>query len=315
MMYMPLNYNQINLMAGSTHPASVKSFNNISFSFWQRSLYQRMASVLEFEGLPEGWKGKNKDFLIWCLFYFGFVGVFKKDELGTVFNPCTLNGYNFYYQPTEFVVTNPTIPTGSQRFTIGEDGELLKLTPDYLGTFDIVNYYAEKLSTLDGAINMSLINNKFAYVLGAKNKSASAAIKTIFDRINSGEPTVIYDNLIQDMGKDHENPFQFLERPNLKQSYLTTDQLNDFQTLINNFDAEIGIPTIPNEKKERMVTSEADSRKIDSISRSTVWLETLQESLVDVNRLIDGNITVSLRFADTGTEEPVEDEEDEENGM
>ena len=306
MPYIPINYDNINLMAGSTNPSTVKSYNNRTFAFWERSLFQRAASTVKFDDLPEGWRGSVHDFLYYCLFKFGFVAAFKTNELGNVFQPCSLSGYNFWYQPTTALIANPTL-TQSLELEIGKDCELIKLTPDYMGVWDIISYYAETLSLLDNAINMSLINSKFSLILGAKNKSAATALKEILDKVNKGEPAVIYDRRIEDTAKGTDTPFQIIDFGNIKEKYLTTDQLNDFNTLINNFDAEVGIPTIPNEKKERMVTSEADSRKVDSMSRSVIWLETLTESLIGVNSLLGTDIKVSLRYAEDETE-PVEEE-------
>lgn len=293
--YYPLNYNQLNVVAGSYSPSSVKAYNNLTFAYWERSLFQRAASVLKID-VPKQWDGKTKDFFIYCLYRFGFVGIFETEEYGITFQPGTLSGFDWFYQPTEFILSNPA---KSARFEIGTECELLKLTPDYWGIWDIISYYAEKLSTLDNAINMSLINNKFAFILGAKTKSAAQALKKMLDKINKGDPAVIYDSRIMDSeeNRNSESPFQFLERRNLKESYLTTDQLKDFNTILNNFDCEVGIPTIPYEKKERMVQSEAESRIVDAVSRLTIWKETLDSSLKEVKALYPGlNLNIELRY-------------------
>ena len=296
MNYLPFNYEQINIGAGTYNPSPVKSYNNRTFTIWERALFQRATSVIKSE-LPEDWDGTIKDFFYYCLFRFGFVCIFDRPEVGLSFQPCTLSGYDFYYQPTDALITNPTL-TESLRLKIGTDCELLKLTPDFFGVWDIISYYAEKLSTLDNAINMSLINNKFAFILGARNKIAGQALKKMLDKINKGEPAVIYDMKLLNDPTDKEEPFQVWERKSsLKESYLTTDQLKDFQTLLNNFDNEIGIPTIPYEKKERMVTDEAKSRQLDAQSRSTIWLECLQSSAERVKRLYpDIELNFELRY-------------------
>lgn len=293
MSYKPLNYNKINCIAGHYFPSMVKSYNNAAFAFWERSLFQRCQSVLKVEGLPDEWSSSTRDFFYYCILRFGFVCVFNSDKFGLSFQPCTLKGYDFYYQPNSVVVANPYL---QEEFTIGEDTELIKLTPDYEGITDIVTYYAEKLAVLDNAINMSLINNKFAYFLGARNKGMAQALKKMLDKINKGEPAVVYDQRIINDTTDKDVPYQFFERQNLKQSYITTDQLQDFQTIINNFDSEIGIPTIPYQKKERMVTDEAVSKTSDAISRATIWIETLNDSSKLVNDMFGTNIAFSLRY-------------------
>lgn len=293
MQYTPFNYQNMNIEAGTYNPSMVKSYNNKTYAFWERALFQRACSTLKIN-VPDEWKGKPKDFLYYVLFKFGYCVISKNDKYGHFFQPCTLSGYNFYYQPTEALISNPLM---QKKLKIGKDCEILKLTPDYFGIWDIISYYAEKLSVLDNAINMSLINNKFAFLWGARNKAAGEALKKMLDKVNSGEPAVIYDQKLLNDPTDKEIPFQIIDRPNLKNSYLTTDQLQDFQTLLNNFDCEIGIPTIPYQKKERMVVSEAESRAIDATSRSIVWYETIKNSINEVKALYpEINLDVSLRY-------------------
>lgn len=295
-MYHPLNYSAMTKADAAYIPSMVKNRNNKTYEFWERSLFQRACSTLEFD-VPEEWKGAPKDYLYFCLFYYGFVAVFEEKELGTVFNPCSFNGYNIYYQPTNALVANPYFKDETSRnYIIGKECEIIKLTPDYRGIWDIISYYAEKLSILDNAINMSLINNKFAYFLGARNKAAAETLKKAMDKMNRGEPAVILDSKLVNDPTDKDVPWQFLERTNLKNSYITSDQLMDFQTLLNNFDTEIGIPVLPYQKKERMVTSEAESKIIDATSRSIVWYETLSNSIDIVNDHYNLGLSVKLRY-------------------
>lgn len=295
MSYLPLNYDKLNKIENSYIPSMVKNRNNLVYAFWERSLFQRACSTLIIN-VPETWKGNIKDFLYYCLFRFGFISVFETPEFGKVFNPCTLKGMDFYYQPTDCIISNPALEEDLE-LKIGEKCELLKLTPDYMGIWDIIGYYAEKMAILDNAINLSIINNKFAYLLGAKTKAVAEALKKIFDKVNRGEPAVFYDTKIQDDPATKTEPFQYIERKSLKENYITDLQLRDMQTLLNNFDAEVGIPTIPYQKKERMVTSEAESREIDSTSRSVIWYDTLKNSMTEVNAMFpDLKLSVELRY-------------------
>lgn len=291
-MYIPFNYEQINLVEGHYSPSQVKIKNNEAFDYWCRSLFQRACSSIIFN-LPDTWQGEVRDFFYYCLFRFGRVAIFNNDKVGLTFQPCQLSGQGWYYQPIKAIISNPEY---SDTLTIHKDCEVIKMTPDYKGIWDIIEYYAYKLALLDTAIDMSLINNKFAFALGAKNKSAAGALKKLMDKINSGEPTVIYDSAITSNDREKNEPFHMLERHNLKESYLTTDQLRDFQTIINQFDCEIGIPTVPYEKKERLIESEAESKQLDATSRATVWLETLKSSLKLVNNTFNTSISVELRY-------------------
>ena len=302
--YIPFNYEQINIAAGSYNPSPVKAYNNKAFAFWARSLFQRALSNVEIE-LPEYWNGTIFDFFCYCLFKFGYVAVFDDVKFGKVFQPASLGGYDFYYSPTYAIIANPALPKSLQ-LSIGDakvdnsDGvcEILKLTPDYYGIYDIVEHYAAKLAELDSGIDMSLINNKFAFFLGAKNKSMGESLKKMMDKISKGEPLVIFDSKMADDPNSKDVPWQSWER-DLKKTYITTDQLADFKTILHQFDSEIGIKTLPIEKKERMIDAEARATDDDAISRSELWIRTFNESAKAVNERFGLNISMKRRESDT----------------
>lgn len=306
--YLPLFYDKINVANGTYIPSSVKPYNNAAFSLWERALFQRACSTLIIK-MPKIWQA-NKDLLYYCLFAFGFVGCGELPELGKWFNPGTLNGFDFYYRPRRFILTNPYY-TESKEMEIGGECEIIKLTPDYMGIWDVITYYAEKLAAIDVAINTAIINSKFAYIVGAKNKAAAGVLKKMFDLVNRGEPAVFFDQKLADDGLENKEPWQALFRDNLKSSYIVTDLLRDFQTIINDFDTEVGIPTIPYEKKERMVTDEAKSKEIDATSRSIVWYDTLRDSFDRANEFLNfdssDRLSVELRYK--GGEESVDSED------
>lgn len=305
--YIPINYHNINVGAGTYNPSPVKAYNNRTFGYWVRALFQRAVSVIEFD-LPDTWQGNIKDFFHYCLFKYGYVAIFDHKELGLVFQPCTLSGFNFFYQPVDALINNPKYDA---TLKIGETCELLKLTPDYIGIWDVIEYYAERFSCLDNAINMSLINCKTPYILGAKNKTASSALKKILDLVNRGEPAVIFDEKLMNDPNTKDTPFQLLELlRDPKSAYLTTDQLADFRTILDNFDAEIGIPCLPYQKKERLVSDEATMRTYDGSARSLTWYNTLTSSIDEVKKLYPQIVlSARLHYADFNESEGVTDDE------
>ena len=294
--FAPLNYPAINLIEGSYVPSAIKKYNNEAFCFWERALFQRALSVLQIE-LPEDWCGTVKDFFYYVLFKRGYMCVFNYEESkSTIFQDCTFGaGFDIYYQPISCIVTNPHF--NSKELNIGEDCEILKLTPDFMGIWDIISYYAEKLALLDCSINTSIINTKLAYIVAAKNKAAAETLKKIYDGINSGNGLEVFDKMVlEDDANSKSEPWQFLERKGLKESYITDKLLMDFNTIMHGFDTEIGIPTLPIEKKERMISDEANMRSIDATSRSKIWVDTFNDSAKAVNEHFGLNIKASLNF-------------------
>lgn len=314
MAYLPLNYDQINLINGTEIP-SVKKNRSASFDYWVRSLFERASSNLIFE-LPDFWEGDIANFLYYCMLKYGFVSVqdltSKSDEgdtIGMCFSPVDLTGINFYYQRTKAILANPTL-TGTYELEIGKDCALLCMTPDKMGIWDVIERYAEMLSNLDNAINISIINNKFPFILGGKTKAAVQALKKLMDKVNSGEPAVFYDMRIMDDVQTKDSPFQFLQQDSLKNSYLTTDQLMDLHTILSDFDSEVGIPTVPYQKKERETAFESESKQSDGQSRALVWERTINQSIKEIKKLYpDLQLSFRLRYGGEANES-VEDNDD-----
>lgn len=298
MNYLPFEYDQINIAAGHYTPSPIKAFNNNYYAYWCRALFQRLQSTII---LDVPWSGTERDFLYFCLFRFGFVAMLDHQDFGFIYQPCTLGGRDIYYQPTYAMISNPKFKnTGKVKYKIHKECEILKATPDFMGCWDIISHYAEKLAGLDSAVNMSIINNKFGYLLWAKTKAAAESLKKAFDKINRGEPIAIVDKAVT--GSTREDiPFNILERPNLRNSYITPDQLNDIRKVIAIFDNEIGIPALDNEKKERLITSEAEMSTNDALSRVTVWNTCLNESFDIINARYGTSMKSTIRHSQDQT--------------
>lgn len=309
--YRPYWSTQINVVNSYITPSTVKYADSASYAFWLRSFYERLLSTIDFE-LPEQWQGEISDFFKWCLVTCGYVAIFETEEFGLSFQPGSLGGYSFYYQPTYILISNPKF---NKRLDIHEECELLKMTPDYLGLWDIIHRFALECSLMDPGINMSLINNKYAKMFFAKNKNASETIKKAMDLINRGEPGIVLDDELAD-DRNKEAPFQFWIDEDLQKKYITDKQLQDLQTIINQFDAEIGIPTVPYQKKERMVTKEATSKEADSRARCTTWLRCLESSKDQIVKMfprLENELNFTLTYPEEDPEEDPDDQEVDEN--
>lgn len=291
--------NTIDLLNGMQIPSTYWEINSIEYRYWFRSLIHKIDSSIIFKGLPEGW---SNDFFMFCLWVRGYLLVFKTDRKdleifgkgGIVFQPCIVSGYDFYYQPVRATVSNPHLKY-SYTFDLHEEKDkaaLLKLTPDYLGVLDIIHYYSKKLAELSKGIDMSIINSKFGLIASASNEAQAATLKSIMDELEKGNPLVVYKDFMNagDELIPRKEPFEIWIQE-LKKNYILTDQLKDFQTILDSFYTEIGLP-VAIEKKERMITSEADFASAQSQARISCWVETLRESLEIINKKFNLNIEV-----------------------
>lgn len=303
-MYRPLSYDQINLYNGTFTPSN-KFSDSLAFDFWCRALYQRALSVFDFDDLPKEFSRDEISLLYYLLYADGFCGSVKLSEYGTLINPVNPTGQNVFYAPEGFLLTNPHINDGfSKEYKIyhkGQDskdtneyGVLLVMSPDHIGIGDIIIYYAEKLANMSAGLDMNIDNTKFAYVLGANSKSGTNFLKKLFDKIKAGVTTIIFDSRITPV--DDFSTFEFFNRDNLKASYMVTEFNSDIQTLVNQFDAEIGIVNVPYEKRERMTEFESKSKQSDGIARATLWRDNLQRSFDEFNELFGHNVKVRYNY-------------------
>lgn len=292
----------INILESIHVPNTYWEKRSVEYQYWFRSLLQKIDSSIIFDGLPEGW---SEDFFHMCLWLCGYVCVFKPDadllkKMGAdwviknpvVFQPCTLAGYDFYYQPSEAVVANPFY---EKTFKIHETAEILKLTPDFMGIFDVISFYSSKLAEISKGIDIGLQNAKMPCILSASNESQAATLKKVWDKIQQGESLVIF--------KDYENNGEVIPRKNAfeewsqdyQKTYLVHNLLEDMQGILDSFYVEIGLP-VAIEKKERLVTSEADFASAQSQARISCWMETLRESLDLINNKFGTDISAEVAY-------------------
>lgn len=259
--------------------------------YWARSLMQKLESCLVFD-IPENW---SKDFFKWCLWSFGYVACFKTERFGLTFNPATVSGYDFYYQPTKCLVTNPLM---QKEFIIHKNAELIKLTPDFIGILDIIVFYAKKLSNFSKGIDVGSINTKLPMILSAHNPSQNATLRYVYDLMQKMEPLIIYDSETSDEIIPSKDPFSAWTQ-DFKQTYIVTELLENLNSVLDDFYTEIGLP-VTLDKKSHILDSEANFQQLQSQARLSCWLNCLNDSFSKVNKLFGTNMSVSEKLEEEG---------------
>lgn len=287
----PAMYDFMSTYNGSIEPSTVHT-NSALKKYFMKYLLEKVISVYEFENLPKDW---NKSYFMYVLFCFGFISVFKTDKYGVIPQHCQLGGkVGLYYQPTRAIVTNPLLKK-SYNLKIDKECALIKLQPNYSGVMDIVSHYASMLALCSESASINLVNTKLAYVYMSNNKAQAESFKKMHDQITTGNPAVFLDkNLFDDEG----SPQWLLFNQNLKQTYIAGDILQDMAKWEDKFNTEIGIPNANTEKKERLIQDEVNANNVDTMSKATLWLESIRDGLDKVNKLYGTNITVKFRFND-----------------
>ena len=311
---LPLGYQELNNMRGHQVPSTNICFSSdIYFYFW-RSLYQKFCSKFKWT-VPDHW---DKEIFEYTLYSLGFVGIFDTNKYartpnqkyGIIPAPATLSGVGVQMQPTKIMTANPHFYMPASEL-IYEGAGLIRITSDYKGVLDIIDFYAERLATLYSTIDQSIINARFAYIVGANSTAAAATVKAIFDARNSGKPLMVYDKdkLKKKTAVDsktapleNQEPFDFLDLK-VGQNYITDKLLKDYRTIMNHFCSEIGIPNNPTEKAERMVTNEIESNSAETVARFEHFMDCLDRSLKKTYKWkpeLESVLKVEARTYDTG---------------
>ena len=288
-------YGTKNIENSSFFPSTIHA-NSLLTSYEYRYLLQRAISVFEWT-LPES---VERNYFLYTLYSVGYGFVFNTDKYGTIFNHGGLSGYDIYYQPRYAVVANPLLTeeygedaTKYGKMIIGEDCAVIRLTPDYLGILDICKYYADLLAIASSSLVTNLFNTKLAYVFGANNKTMAESFKKIYDKISSGEPAVFIDKKLYD---ENGNLSVTMFNSAVKNIYIGDQLLEDIRAILNDFDSCIGIPNSNLNKKERMITDEANMNNFETKSLCYLWMDTLKKDIKKSNEMYpDFKIDVKFR--------------------
>lgn len=295
----PASYDYINAYNHQYSPSTIHVKETGLSWYFKRYLIQKIISVFKFEGIPENWA---KDYFLYTLFVFGYCAVINTNKYGIIPQHCTLSGYNIYYRPNRAIITNPLFKRTIEA-RIGIDTELVRMSPDWCGVWDIVEYYADLMALTSETVAVNLINSKFSYVFGAEDKTSAESLKKLYDQIASGEPAAFAD---KKLFTDDGSPSWTLFSQNLKQNYIAGDLLEDLAKIDSRFNTEIGIPNVNIAKASGVGAAEVMANNVDTQSKAELWLETIRDSLNKVNNMFGLNISVSLRFSG---EEVITDEQ------
>ena len=280
----------INQYEGRMSPTGETKFD-LTTGYFFRALYERAMSVFEWT-IPEEW---NKSYFINVLYGMGYIGIIPTAEYGVIPQISTLTGYGLYLQPVKLLVNQPLV---QYEGLIDTDCGLIRLTPDYRGITDIVDHYADLLSTSCTSLHMAIYNSRLAWIAAAKNKAAAETLKVILEKISSGEPAIVTDKLLRESSIEGNEPI-FTQAFDAAKSYIVGDILDDMQSILNEFDREIGIPVV-DEKKERRIQSEISAITSDTGARIDTWERLLTESVNRVNKLF--NLGISFKRKEMRTD-------------
>ena len=265
--------------------------NDYNTAFYMRALWQRAIAGTTFK-LPKSWR-RAKRYFKNVLFSLGYIGVIDTPDYGVIPQICSFSGYGLFLQPVTMLVNQPLVQFEG---TIGEDCEIIHLCGDFRGIYDIVEHFAIRLSTAITSVDCALMNERISLLAAGKSKQASETLKFLYEKISAGEPFAVYDKAIKTDSLDGSDEPIWTFSQDVASQYISDKLLADIDTILMQFDKEIGIAAV-GEKKERMLTDEIAMQNEDACARSSTWFENLSDSFDLVNELFpDLGLSFTMKY-------------------
>lgn len=227
-----------------------------------RTMYYRQKLAIIIKGLfkvdiPIYW---DYDYCIDQLIYNGVFAV-TDTVAGILPFRTSFAGNNYMNQPVMCVISVPHFPQMNRY--IGTNCEIFFMQRSLSGygffTFQrTLDIYAERLASADACIDVNLMNSRIAYLVEAETKAQAETIKQAYSDVTAGEPLVV---LRKSSGGDMKFGSTGMNAffNNVKQNFIAGDVQDIKRSIMNEFLTDIGINNANTDKKERLISAEADS--------------------------------------------------------
>lgn len=250
------------------------------FDFYQQTLNKSLR-MFSYTGLPVPAKEFERQ-----LQENGYTVVFKyQDEVYCNSGSLTGKEKSPYNEPTEALITIPALNL-SKTFEL--DSEAVLIDNDFLRVGLKPLVLSKGTQIIENRLTMYLRNilTRSPFTITANSDKSILSAQTFINKLESGDLAVIAeDSFLKDVSVDSLNQTGQTDMQDLinYQTYLYGQLYN-----------ELGLPTLNNEKKERLIASEVDSQQ--SAIRPLVdnMLECRKRGIKKMNKLFNGNAEVEL---------------------
>lgn len=281
---------------GAMQEAFGQKPNKVDAQNSQRTLFYRKQLINILKGLfkiecPDMW---DKDYLLDALLLNGVVSI-QDTSIGVVPLKCQPYGVNVFERATDVNIANPVLGSFTRKIDVNCVLIYLYDTMYYRSFNELINIYSEKLALCDSSIDVNLINSKVAYVFDCVDKKQADEAKLIYDKLSRGEPAVFYsDGAMMGDGKK-----LVLSKTDVKNSYVADLIQNEKRSIMNEFLTAIGVNNVATEKKERLVTDEANANNEELFVDMNYVYENIKRQVKRANAMFpDINLSIKLPVID-----------------
>ena len=284
----PFSYGYGNIIDSMSNPSGVVVTNTETAAFFRRYLLQKAMAVFKWT-LPENW---NASYFLYSLYVKGHIAVVQTDKYGVICQSGCPYGYDIYYQPNRYQISNPLL-RGLLNPVINRECTVFKMSQDWRGIGDMVAFYADYMALAAQSLGMNLINSKLSYIFTAANKTAAESMKKMFDGVMDGKPAVFVDkNLLDTNG----NLTLTMLQQNVGQNFISNELLNTWTTLEQKFATAIGIPNANTDKKERLIVDEVNANNTETMALVDMWFQGWKDTIARTKAMFSGLESLNVEW-------------------
>lgn len=265
-----------------------KTLDNIAEVLNDEYLYQyydRLKRIalnrFEWLNLPETC---NERMLEETLFEHGLIGFINDKNLGIIHGKATGNGkINFYGDYTGYML----IGANADNIKVDsiDDIVLCRNTQDQRSISDVLMYYANKLAMIERTIDIN-INAQKTPVLITGTENNMDSLKELYQKYNGSHP-VIYAN--ESFNADMFNVLS------TQAPYIVDKLRQEKRDIWNECLTFLGVSNVDINKKERLITDEAESNNEVIAIGVDLFYKWRVEAVNELNKKFNLNVEVKVR--------------------
>lgn len=238
-------------------------------------------NMFEWDGLDE--LGIEERHIEEWLFSEGSCLVFNDSYYGLMCLPCSGHGTNVYGDPTEYIATGVKYT----KHVKAKDCVLVENNKLRMPTGKAILYFVNQLYNVVRTRDVNIATLKLPFIIPCSDKDLLTS-KKLLKEVEENNWAVIVDKKIVDI----ENCIKVLPTGVKPFTAELTDQYHD---IMNEALTYLGINNANTDKKERLITSEANANNQFIESCAQMFLEARQRACDNINEMFGTNLSVRLR--------------------